>query len=118
MPATGIFVSTTATVKSTLTGLGLKPVTDPRNVRPLTVFIEAPTFNGFNTNIADFTYTLRVLGAPPGNQDSLNYILTVCDTIHASDGMAVVAGQPSVALVGDQSLPAYDLTIRLVTSRN
>ena len=116
MAASGIFISTVAEIKTTLTGLGLKPVTDPRNARPLTVFVELPTFDGFNNNIADITCVLRVLGPPPGNQDASDYILTICDTIHGSS-LAVVSGAPSIALIGEQQLPAYDLTIRLSTRR-
>ena len=118
MPASGIFISAIAQVKAAITSLGYKPVTDPRNARPLTVFIELPTFTGFNTNIADMTFTLRVLAPPPGNQDASDYILTVVDAIHQSNDIAVTAGTPSIALIGEQQLPAYDLTVRLATRRN
>jgi len=30
----------------------------------------------------------------------------------------VTAGTPSIALIGEQQLPAYDLTVRLATRRN
>ena len=118
MPASGIFISAIAQVKAAITALGYKPVTDPRNARPLTVFIELPTFTGFNTNIADMTFTLRVLAPPPGNQDASDYILTVVDAIHQSNDIAVTAGTPSIALIGEQQLPAYDRTVRLETRRN
>ena len=32
--------------------------------------------------------------------------------------VAVTAGTPSIALIGEQQLPAYDLTVRLATRRN
>jgi hypothetical protein len=112
----GIFTDTVDTVSASLTALGLKPVTDPRNARPLTVFVELPTFTCFNNQIADITVDLRILGAPPGNSDSANYILGVVDTIMDSP-IAVVSGSPSLAQIGSQELPAYDLTIRIGTSR-
>jgi hypothetical protein len=112
----GIFTDTVDTVSASLTALGLKPVTDPRNARPLTVFVELPTFTCFNNQVADITVDLRILGAPPGNQDSSDYILGVVDTIMDSP-IAVLNGSPSLAQIGSQELPAYDLTIRIGTRR-
>lgn len=112
----GIFTDTISDVSTTLTNLSLKPVTDARNARPLTVFIELPTFTCFNNQVADITISLRVLGAPPGNQDASDYILGVVDTIMNSS-LAVVSGQPTIAQIGSQELPAYDLIIRIASKR-
>lgn len=113
--AAGIFRDSITAVSTVISGLGLVPVTDPRNARPLTVFIELPTWDTFAKHVADVTMRLRVLGAPPGNQDTANYLLTTAWTIMNSS-LAVVSGQPSVALIGSQELPAYDLTIRLAST--
>lgn len=112
----GIFTESIDAVSATITALGLKPVTDPRNARPLTVFVELPTFESFNNQTADITIDLRVLGAPPGNSDTTQYILGVVDQLMNSS-LAVVSGRPSIAQIGSQELPAYDLTIRIGTSR-
>ena len=112
----GLFTETIDAVSATITALGLVPVTDPRNARPLTVFIELPTFTSFNNQTADITIDLRVLGAPPGNQDATNYILGVVDQLMNST-LAVVSGRPTIAQIGSAELPAYDLTIRIGTSR-
>jgi hypothetical protein len=112
----GLFTETIDAVSATITALGLVPVTDPRNARPLTVFIELPTFTSFNNQTADITIDLRVLGAPPGNQDATNYILGVVDQLMNSS-LAVVSGRPTIAQIGSAELPAYDLTIRIGTSR-
>jgi hypothetical protein len=112
----GIFTDTISAVSATITALGLVPVTDPRNARPLTVFIELPTFSAFNNQTADITIDLRVLGAPPGNQDTTDYILGVVDQLMNSS-LAVISGRPTIALIGSAELPAYDLTIRIGTSR-
>ena len=112
----GLFTDSINAVSASLSALGLVPVTDPRNARPLTVFVELPTFTCFNNQIADITIDLRVLGAPPGNQDATNYILGVVDTIMNSP-LAVVSGSPSVATIGSAELPAYDLTIRIASQR-
>jgi hypothetical protein len=112
----GIFTDAIDAVSATITALGLKPVTDPRNARPLTVFIELPVFTAFNNQTADVTIDLRVLGAPPGNSDSTTYILGVVDQLMDST-LAVVSGRPTLAQIGSQDLPAYDLTIRIGSSR-
>lgn len=116
----GIFTDAINTVSASLTALGLKPVTDPRNARPLTVFVELPSFESYGANptskVSDVTITLRVLGAPPGNQDSTDYILSVVDQILGSD-IAVINGGPSIATVGSQDLPSYDLTVKLTATR-
>ena len=110
------FVSTINTVATSLIALGLVPVTDPRNARPLTVFIELPTFTNWSSKIADVTITLRVLGAPPSNSDATDYILGVVDTIMDSE-IAVISGQPTVAQIGSAELPAYDLLIKISAAR-
>jgi hypothetical protein len=112
----GIFTDTISAVSATITALGLVPVTDPRNARPLTVFIELPVFSAFNNQTADITIDLRVLGAPPGNQDTTDYILGVVDQLMDSS-LAVISGRPTIAQIGSAELPAYDLTIRIGTSR-
>jgi hypothetical protein len=80
------------------------------------VFVELPTFTVFTQHIADVTMTLRVLGAPPGNTDAANWILQIVDLIMDSD-LAVIDGRPTMASIGQQDLPAYDLTIRLASRR-
>lgn len=115
--ASGVFYQMVQDVKTALSNLGLKPVTDPRNARPLTVFIELPSARMFNNNVADGTLTLRVLAPPPGNQDAGDYCMTVADLICSSNALAVTDAAPSVALIGEQQLPAYDLTVRLSGER-
>jgi len=112
----GLFTDSISAVSASLSALGLVPVTDPRNARPLTVFVELPTFTNWSSKIADVTITLRVLGAPPGNQDATNYILGIVDQIMDSE-IAVISGQPTVAQIGSAELPAYDLLIKISAAR-
>lgn len=118
MAATGIFAEARDAIATRITALNLVPVTDPRNARPLTVFIELPTFDSFTYNVGDLSFTIRVLGAPPGNLDTADYLLTTIDTLMADQGLAIVAGAPTVAIIGSQELPAYDLTVRIASRRN
>jgi hypothetical protein len=113
----GIFTDTIDTVSASLTALGLKPVTDSRNARPLTVFVELPTFTCFNNQIADITVDLRVLGAPPGNQRRDQPTSSASWTTIMNSPLAVISGNPSIAQIGSQELPAYDLTIRIASKR-
>jgi hypothetical protein len=115
MPATGPLANIISDIASKLSAAGLKPVTDPRNARPLTVMIGLPTFTSFTTGpvgVYDVTVKLYVLAPPPGNQDATDYLLTTVDTI-CGTGLAVVDGESSLITVGSQELPAYDLTIRV-----
>lgn len=117
MAATGILVDAVNKVKTSLTALGLKPVTDPRNARPLSVFIELPTVNAFNYNTGDITLRCRILAPPPGNQDSGDYLMTIADQVMAST-IAVTDLSPGSVSVGGQDLPTYDLTVRVGIQRN
>ena len=118
MAATGVLAEAISHVTGIINGLGYKTVTDPRNARPLSVFVELPTFTTFAHDVVDITIVVRVLAPPPGNQDASDYIITIADAIQNAFGGAAVDGRPTVALIGEQQLPAYDLTIRLGTHRS
>lgn len=117
----GIFTDATTDLANAITALGLVPVTDPRNARPNTIFIQPPAFQAFNAgvvnSVADVTFTVQILAAPPGNQDATDYILGVLDTIFNSN-IVVMSGQPSLTSIGAQDLPSYDLIIRMSARRS
>jgi hypothetical protein len=116
-PYVNIFATAVSEVKTQLIALGLKPVTDPRNARPLSVMIELPTFDAFTYNVGDIRLTVRVLAPPPGNQDAGDYLLKVTDQIMNSP-IAVTDGRPGFATYGGQDLPCYDLTVAVAVRRN
>jgi hypothetical protein len=117
MAATGILVDAVNAVATQLTALGLKPVTDPRNARPMSVMIELPIMTSFTYNVGDFRIPVRVLAAPPGNQDSGDYLMTTVDTIMNST-IAVTDARPGNANYGGQDIPTYDLTVAIAVRRN
>lgn len=117
MPAGGILVDAVNACKTALTGLGLVPVTDPRNARPLSVLIELPTVNAFTYNVGDMEVRLRILAPPPGNQDAGDYLMTIADQIMNST-IAVKDLRPGLATIGGQDLPTYDLTVAVAVRRN
>ena len=117
MAATGIFAEARDAIVTRITALGLAPVTDPRNARPMSVFVEAPTVIDFNSNIIDATIVCRILAGGPGNSDALDYLMTQADII-IENVEGITDARPSAALIGEQQIPAYDLTVRVSTRRN
>lgn len=117
MPATGILIDAVNAVKTQLTALNLKPVTDPRNARPLTVLIELPTLDVFTFNVGDIRVPIKVLAPPPGNQDSSDYLLTTVDKIMNSP-ITIVDGRPGIASYGGQDLPTYEMTVAVAVMRS
>jgi len=117
MPAGGILIDAVNACKTALTGLGLVPVTDPRNARPLSVLIELPSVDAFTYNVGDIELRLRVLAPPPGNQDAGDYLMTIADQIMNST-IAVTDIRPGLASIGGQDLPTYDLTVAVAVRRN
>ena len=117
MTASGIFGQARATLVASLQALGLTVVTDVRNARPISVLVDPPTFTCFNSNIAEIEIGVKILAAPPGNQDSLDYLITTADTIMNSS-ISLIRGIPGVMQVGGQEVPTYDLTVRVGTQRS
>lgn len=112
----GIFYDAIQAIKTQLLALGLAPVTDPRNARPMTVVIEMPSFDTFTSNVGNISIPLRIIGAPPANQDNSNYLITVADKIMDSP-ISVTSGQAGYATYGGQELPTYDLQVAVVVRR-
>ncbi len=77
MAATGILWDAVNATKTALVALnlGYEVVTDPRNARPMTLFLELPTVEAFTYNVGDITLRIRVCAPPPGNQDASDCIL-------------------------------------------
>ena len=117
MAVSGILYEAVNACKTALTGLGLVPITDPRNVRPLSVLIELPTVSAFTYNVGDIELRLRIMAPPPGNQDAGDYLMTIADQIMNSV-IAVTDLRPGLASVGGQELPTYDLTVAVAVRRN
>jgi len=71
----------------------------------------------FTYNVGDIRLTLNICAPPPGNQDSGDYLLTICDQIMNSP-IAVTDMRPGLLSVGGQDLPTYDLTVAVAVRRN
>lgn len=117
MAATGILADAVNATKTKLLALGLQVVTDPRNLRPFSVFIELPTVTAFTYNVGDIRLVLHVCAPPPGNQDAGDYLMTVADQIMNST-LTVTDLRPGFVSTGGQDLPTYDLTVAVAVRRN
>jgi hypothetical protein len=115
--SSGILYDAVNACKTALTALGLVPITDPRNARPLSVLIELPIVTAFTYNVGDIELRLRVLAPPPGNQDAGDYLMQIADQIMNSP-IAVTDLRPGLASVGGQDLPTYDLSVAIAVKRS
>jgi hypothetical protein len=91
---------------------GLQVVTDPRNLVPPCVFIDATTFQAFNANIVKMTFPVRCISLGPGNLDAQRSLMNMAALVLAKN-VAVTAGRPTIAVIGGSELAAYDLTIEM-----
>lgn len=91
---------------------GLRVVTDPRNINPPCVFIDAPSFDAFSGQIADMSFPVRVISLGPANLDALRNVLAICAQLLGKN-VAVTSGRPVSLSVGGQDLAAYDVTIEM-----
>lgn len=117
MAASGMFYEAWSDVVTALTDGGFAVVRDPRNARPMTVFVNPPTGAMVAHDVADITITLKILAAPPGNLDAAEYLVTQLDGIADLDTIAITTFEPTVTEVGDQSVPSYDVAVRLSERR-
>lgn len=117
MAATGILADAVNATKTKLEALGLQVVTDPRNLRPYTVFIELPTVTAFTYNVGDIRLVLHICAPPPGSGESADYLMTKADQIMNST-IAVTDLRPGFISTGGQDMPTYDLTVAVAVRRN
>ena len=102
-----------ATTLATISGLPV--VTDPRNILPGCVLIQAPTFDAFNYNVVRMVFPCTIIGSGPGNLDALRALLAVAAKLLAKQ-VAVLDGRPDTATIGGTDQPAYTVNIALEAS--
>ena len=94
MAATGILAAAYENVCTRLADAGMVVVRDPRNARPMSVFVELPTAPPFNSNIVDVTIVCRILAGGPGDRDAADYLLSQADVIHENvEGITDIRGK-------------------------
>lgn len=100
-----------------LTDAGLTVVRDPRNVRPPCVLVEPPSVESNQSRtMCELSFPISVLAPPPGNADTLAWLLRTVDEIIGAVGPTT--GSPGVITIGNAELPAYQLTTTVQLRRD
>lgn len=94
------------------TATSLRVVTDPRNIAPPCIFLDAPDVEAFNYNIAKMTFPARIISLGPANLDAMRNLLAMCANIMAAK-VGLTAARPSGVTLGGVDYAAYDLTIAI-----
>lgn len=112
MAASGVFVAAQTQLVSSLSGLGLAVVTDPRNARPISVLVSPPNVEIKNYNWADMSFDLLLCAPPPGNSDALDWLMTTADQIMDSE-IVVISANPDQIDTNGGVMPCYRMTVRM-----
>lgn len=100
-------------LSATLTTItGLRIVTNPQNINPPCVFIDAPSFEAWNANIVKLDFPIKIIGSGPANLNALRDLLNITSQVLAKN-VAVKSGQPTLVSLGGQDFPAYSLLVSL-----
>lgn len=92
---------------------GLRVVTDPRNLQPNCVLIQAPSFTAWTNDAVRVTFPVTIVGVGPGNEDALRTILNTVSLVLGKN-VAVTDGRPVTMDIGSTIAPAYELTIEML----
>lgn len=89
---------------------GLRVVTNPKDINPPCVFINAPSIDPINYNIARMEIPVDVVTLGPASLDALRDILAIVAKLMAKN-VAVTSATPAVFEVGSQTYASYRVTI-------
>jgi len=97
-----------ATTLATITGL--RVVMNPKDINPPCVFINAPSIDAFNYNIARMEVPVDVITLGPASLDALRDVLAIVAELMKKN-VAMTDARPAVFEVGSQSYASYRVTI-------
>lgn len=92
---------------------GLRVITDPRNLQPNCVLIQAPSFTAWTNDAVRLTFPVTIVGVGPGNEDALRTILNTVSLVLGKN-VAVTDGRPVSMDIGSTIAPAYELTVEML----
>jgi hypothetical protein len=113
VPAADVFnagFDTLVAKLGTITGLPVVAQSDPRNINPPCVIVEAPAFDMATNEVAQLEFTVKVLTIGPGDRKALQKLLELADLIRAAN-IGLTAGRPTVTTIGGGDYASYDLTL-------
>ena len=94
-----------------ISGLPVTVSSDPRNVNPPCVLVDAPTFVMGSDVVAQMDFVVKIIGVGPGDRKALQKLLELADKIRAAK-IGLLDGRPSITPIGGLEFVSYDLTIR------
>jgi hypothetical protein len=89
---------------------GLRVVMNPKDINPPCVFINAPTIDAFNYNIARMEVPVDVITLGPASLDALRDVLAIVAKLMKKN-VAMTDARPAIFEVGSQSYASYRVTI-------
>lgn len=102
---------TLVTKLGTISGLPVTTASDPRNINPPCILVDAPSFVMQTNVVAQIDFTVKVLGIGPGDRKTLSKLLELADKIRAAE-LGLIDGRPTVTSLGGLDFASFDLTIR------
>jgi hypothetical protein len=110
-PTPDLFNAGLDTLAATLATItGLRVVMNPKDINPPCVFINAPTIDAFNYNIARMEVPVDVITLGPASLDALRDVLAIVAQLMKKN-VAMTDARPAIFEVGSQSYASYRVTI-------
>jgi hypothetical protein len=103
-------INNLATTLNAVTGLVC--VTDPRNIQPPCILLDALSFTAINQNICNVIIPVTVFSLGPSNADAYRNCLNVASMVLGAS-VAVTEGRPVIMSVGGVDYPALSLTVSM-----
>lgn len=94
----------------TISNLPVTVSSDPRNINPPCVYVDAPTFLMPTNVVAEMQFSVKIITNGPGDRKALQKLLELADKIRAAK-IGLIDGRPTVVTIGGGEYAAYDLTI-------
>ena len=94
----------------TITGLPAVSSSDPRNINPPCVLVDAPSFLMHTNVVTEMQFSIKILGIGPGDRKALDKLLDLADLIRAAE-IGLMSGRPTVTQIGTQDFASYELTL-------
>jgi len=93
-----------------ITNLPVVSSSDPRNINPPCVLVDAPSFLMHTNVIPEMQFNIKIMAIGPGDRNTLDKLLDLADLIRAAN-LGLMSGRPTVVQIGTQDFAAYELTL-------
>ena len=93
-----------------ITNLPVVSSSDPRNINPPCVLVDAPSFLMHTNTIPEMQFTIKIMAIGPGDRKALDKLLELADKIRAAN-LGLQSGRPTVVQIGNQDFAGYELTL-------